>query len=691
MTKIVKVLLLSLSVIPIIVSNSFFSPFVIGKSLFLGGVISLVNILFLIHFFSNKKFKEGIVNKINTYYKHPIVVAIFAFIFTFSISTLFAVDKYHAFWGDIERAEGLTAMVCFLSFFIFTLLVFEKKDYLNFFKLSIFITIIVLFKEFFQFFINGIERPDSFLGNPTFLAGYLLFSIFCSIFVFSEDKIKFWKYFSVITLILSILGIFITQTRGTILGFIVGFIFVLIYGIIKGKNISYRKLNLRKFSIIFLCLIFVFSAIFIGTRKNEIWQKVPGFSRVALISSTDSTTETRLLMAKLSFETVNPTQNGVKKFLIGWGPENFRLAYGKYFDSRQFNYEDTFFDRAHNKLLDILVMNGVLGLLAYLSIFFWFFLYLFKKKEFSWINLVLLFWGISYLIHLLFVFDQITTYIPLFIILSYVVYSNSKGIILDKKDKNKNEIKNITKGNISTGITFSVLSVFLVYIFSVNTLPGYIQMHKFGALLKEGDTGVMLNKIDSVFSPFTLAQSDIRSGLLTFLQNNYDINDININKLVNIDFEKEEEYLKKIPFDFENKTLLARTYTNIGKASNNIEFLKKGEVHFNELISFSPNRPDYKYSLALNLLFQKRFDEAFIYFEESFNLSPGLYTQNKSEKIEDVYINLLKYFYQTKNLDSFIKTANRLNLNNYSDSDGLTKIVDYIEKTNIWPKIDFGA
>lgn len=215
-------------------------------------------------------------------------------------------------------------------------------------------------------------------------------------------------------------------------------------------------------------------------------------------------------------------------------------------------------------------------------------------------------------------------------------------------------------------------------------------MYKFKILLEKGDINIILNKINSTFSPFTLAQSDIRSGFLTFLQNNYDINSVNINKLVNIDFEKEEEFLKKVPFDFKNKTLLARTYTNIGKASNNIEFLKKGEVHFNELISFSPNRPDYKYSLALNLLFQKRFDEAFIYFEESFNLSPGLFAQNKSEKIEDVYINLLKYFYQRKNLDSFIKTANRLSINNYSDGASLTKIIDYIEKNKTWPKINFG-
>jgi len=683
MTKIVKVLLLSLVVIPIIVSNSFFSPFVIGKSLFLGGVISLVSILFLINFFSNKKWKVDVLNKLNIYYKHPIIVAIFAFIFTFSISTLFAIDKYHAFWGDIERAEGLTAMVCFLSFFIFTLLVFEKKEWLWFFRLSLFTTLILVVKEFSQL-LGGVGRPGSFLGNPIFLAGYLLFSIFCSIFVFSEDKIKFWKYFSVITFILSILGIFITQTRGTILGLIVGFTFVLIYGIIKGKNVFYKKFNLRKFAIILLCLTFIFSVLFVVTRKNEIWQKVPGVSRVALISGEDSSTQARLLMIKVSMNAINPSQNGWKKFIIGWGPENFRLAYGKYFDSRQFNYEDTFFDRAHNKLLDVLVMNGILGLFSYLSIFLIFLFFIFKRKEFSLINLGLLFWLVAYFIHLLFIFDQITTWIPFFALLSYVVYSHYKDVILIKKNDNN------PKRHIFIGISFLILSAFSVYVFYSNTLPGYIQMYKFKILLEKGDINIILNKINSTLSPFTLAQSDIRSGFLTFLQNNYDINSVNINKLVNIDFEKEEEYLKKVPFDFKNKTLLARTYTNIGKASNNIEFLKKGEVHFNELISFSPNRPDYKYSLALNLLFQKRFDEAFIYFEESFNLSPGLFAQNKSEKIEDVYINLLKYFYQTKNLDSFIKTANRLSINNYSDGASLTKIIDYIEKNKTWPKIDFG-
>ena len=206
----------------------------------------------------------------------------------------------------------MTGIIFFFSFFLLSLLVFYKKDWLWFFKLSLFVSFILLFGEFIEFFF-GAKLSDFFIGNTTFLAGYLLFSILCSFLVFEESENKFFRYFSILIFILSILGIFITQNRGTIVGLVVSFLVLLIYGIFKGKNISYKKFNFRRISGVLLCCIFIFSAVFISTKSNGIWQKVPGLSRIAAISSEDDTTQTRLIMGKLSLQAVNPVQNGLKK------------------------------------------------------------------------------------------------------------------------------------------------------------------------------------------------------------------------------------------------------------------------------------------------------------------------------------------------------------------------------------------
>jgi tetratricopeptide (TPR) repeat protein len=162
-----------------------------------------------------------------------------------------------------------------------------------------------------------------------------------------------------------------------------------------------------------------------------------------------------------------------------------------------------------------------------------------------------------------------------------------------------------------------------------------------------------------------------------------------MSKLVGIAFKKEEEYLERESFDFTSRASLSVVYSNIGRNLNNMEFLKRGEFHLKELLSFSPNMPDYNYSFAVNLFSQKRFDESFKYFEKSFNLTPILFSQEKSDKIEDIYIYLFKYFYKLKDKEDLIKVSNRLIENNYVDSDNLGKIVNFLEKNNTWPNISF--
>jgi len=63
--------------------------------------------------------------------------------------------------------------------------------------------------------------------------------------------------------------------------------------------------------------------------------------------------------------------------LLGWGPENFELAFAKFYNPCQGSAEcagEVWFDRAHNIIFDTLVSGGVIGFAAYLAIFgaaFW--------------------------------------------------------------------------------------------------------------------------------------------------------------------------------------------------------------------------------------------------------------------------------------------------------------------------------
>lgn len=722
MNKIIKICLWAIAFTPLMMDSSVFFPSVTGGSIFMRGLLFLIGVLFIINFFYERQFKEKIIEKVKIVIKNPLFISISAFILIFIISTIFSIDKYSAFWGNADRAEGLVGIIYFFSLFIFSLLVFEKKDWLWFFRLSLIASSILLLKEFIQFS-DGLGRPGSFTNNPTFLAGYLLFSMFCAIVVFegtltprkitgNRRKYLFlmgWKYFSIGIFVLSILGIFIAQTRGTILGLAVGFVSVLIYGIFKGKNVFYKKLNLRRLSIIFLCFLFIFSCVFVLTRKNEMWQKVPGLGRISTISSEDTSTQTRLLMTKLSIKAVNPIENGWKKLLIGWGPENFSLAYSKYFSGEQYKYEVGWFDRSHNKLLDVLVMHGLFGLVSYLAIWFFFLKFIFKnptimlfsvgRKEalqkgdylsgqVSLLNIGLLFFGSSLLVHLLFIFDQATTSIPFFVVLAFILCMTFYNNVNKEKEEYKKQHEVDKIKNIFIGIFFSALAIFICFVFVRNDLPSYIQMKEYGALREQSDPKIMSEEIDKVFKPFTVAQASIRDDFLIFVSRNYDANNEFIVKLFNTSIIKAEEYVDRTPFDLRFLAHLAEVYSNKGNELNNPTFLKKGEEHIRKVLIYAPNRPDFNFDLALNLFYQKRYKESFNYFEKVLDINPSSLPQN-GKIIENIYPLFFQYFYIDRDKDNFIKTIRRLEEYKYTNAGDLDGLIEYMKKNNTWPNINF--
>lgn len=682
MSKIIKTFLFLVALVPLFIDNLVFIPTISAKNLFFRTIICILSILVIYGFIFISKFRGEIIEKTRLFFKNPLFISIFSFILLVGVSTIFALDKYTAFWGTLERGEGLAMMIYSFLFFIFSLFFFAKKDWITFFKLNLFVSLIVLVKEFLQFF-GGAVRPGSFFDNPTFLAGYLIFSIMFSIILFAEEKKIFWKYISIITFVLSIIGIFIAETRGTILGLVVGAFIFLVYAIIKGKNINYKKFNLRTISIIILSIIIAFSVIFIVTRKNEIWQKVPGLSRVAVISLDDSSTSTRLITQKISLQASNPKENGLKNFLIGYGEDNFSYAYGKYFNPAQFEDEMKWFDRSHNKFLDVLVMNGIFGLIAYLSIFVICFIYIWKKKDFSLWRAGLLFGITTYLVHLFFVFDQPTTYIMLFATLSFVIYMNSENSKTKEfisRDKSKNYVLGV--------ILLFIFTISSAFVYFKNDLTAYIQMRKFSSLLKTGNAAIVLENIDSVFTPFTVAQSNMRIELFDITQEEFNKNNKYILKLSEVATLKGDEYIDKNPADFRFLFYFANDCIYKGKKLNDLDLLKKGENYLRRLINFAPNRPEFNYSLAINLFYTKNFDEAFFYLEKSFDLSHEYYVKNK-KSAEYLYSFYIKYFFEKKDKENLVRVFNRIKEDNSIESITLGKILDYIENNKKWPVVKF--
>ena len=164
----------------------------------------------------------------------------------------------------------------------------------------------------------------------------------------------------------------------------------------KGRGYKiFGRWDLKKVSASLLIIMVLFSGIFLFTKNLEFWKNIPGFDRLSEFNLQDRTLQTRLLTFSFGWKATHIGEEGVRKFLIGWGPENFNIAYNKYYDPEFYKYEMSWFDRAHNKLMDVLVMNGILGLGIYLALWFFVWKESFRKRGDIYESMALIFFSVA--------------------------------------------------------------------------------------------------------------------------------------------------------------------------------------------------------------------------------------------------------------------------------------------------------
>jgi len=214
-------------VVLVVVPSNFF-PFIGGKYYLFRIFVSLSLICVLIYWaFEDKQNK--IVKDLKEVSRRPIVQITTLFVFTYVLASLFAYDPQAAFWSNFERQEGGFQMIHYWLFFILLNLLFKtKKDWSRLFLVSIIAAAGMIFygifsiifpKNFFgpygylmqntsnsgfwsMLFDKSIRFQGS-LGNPAYVAPYLMFIIFYVLYLWLDKKIginlrSFWYLFLIL-------------------------------------------------------------------------------------------------------------------------------------------------------------------------------------------------------------------------------------------------------------------------------------------------------------------------------------------------------------------------------------------------------------------------------------------------------------------------------------------------------------
>lgn len=397
--------------VPFIIANYQLFPFITGKGFTFRIGVEVLLALWVVLFLRNKAYMPRF---------SWIMGSLLIFTGIIGIADAFGLNPYKSFWSNYERMEGYISILHLLAyFFIASSILNSEKRWNVFLNTSVVSSVIMAIYGLLQlagkFAINqGGVRVDGTFGNATYLAVFMLINVFISLFLLFRAKGEnIWLKRSayIVAIIFQTIILYNTATRGAILGLIGGALVTAVLIALFGKNWP----GFRKTAIIGLVGILVVIGGFFAVRNTQFVQESKTLSRFATLSVEELKTQGRRYVWPMAI------QGFKERPILGWGQENFSYVFNKYYDPRMYNQEP-WFDRTHNIFLDWLIVGGILGLLGYLSIYFFLLWYAWRgKHQLSFIDKSILTGLIAgYFFQNLFVFDNLISYIYFFSILAYI-------------------------------------------------------------------------------------------------------------------------------------------------------------------------------------------------------------------------------------------------------------------------------
>ncbi|MCI0542705.1 O-antigen ligase family protein [bacterium] len=337
-----------------IIFNDLFFPFITGKNFAFRAIAEVMFAAWLILAYMSKGFRPR---------SSAILWTLTAFVGIIFLADMFGANPYKSFWSNYERMEGFVGLVHFFMYFLAASSVLtSEKLWERWFQTSVAASVLMAIYGVFQLLgtfdiSQSATRIDGRFGNSAYMAVYLLVHIFLAAFLFIRAKGNaILKYFYCLAILLEVVILFYTQTRGSIVGlFAGGFLMMLLIAIFGKGNALARRLAIGGVVAVVLLVGGFFSM-----KDVSFVQSNPILKRLADISLTEATVRFMVWDMALSGWKERP--------LLGWGQENFNFVFNKYYNPGMYSQEQ-WFDRAHNIFFDWLVAGGLFGLLAYLALF----------------------------------------------------------------------------------------------------------------------------------------------------------------------------------------------------------------------------------------------------------------------------------------------------------------------------------
>jgi len=578
----------------------------------------------------------------------PFLLLLF-FIFSWTLlNSSFSLHPFTAFFGNPQRYDGWLAFFSYLVFpLTFLFLRPSRQKIVHLLKILSLSGALVSLIGLAQAAGWGIKRfsldparLSSTLGNPDFLASFLLLTIFPTlylIFSFREPERIFLKSLFFSSLVLQLSALYLTYSRGAWAAFL---FFLLIFLLFLFKRAerekTFRFLTLFFFAFFLSLPLNYFSHLqFLKKEAKtqeaagvagdaELLEKVPGLlpgRARERITSAPSDFQRRLDFYQTALKAISYAP------FLGSGLDSYHLLLGRMklgFSGKSGKLLVA--DRPHNDFLQTAVMLGLPGFLFYFAFLTYLclktltFLFREREKENSFLALTLFLALFSYLFYLQFVFHTPPTAFYFYSLASLLV------LLVGKEARETLTLEvpaflPFTFKLLLSGLTF-LLFLFFFYRFSFTPIYASYLSEKavrlvsegfYSQAIKEGEKAVSLMPQRSDFL-ILLGESYRKLGLQT--------GDFSQLEMGLYFFRRAVEVNPYLRF---NHLKLAVSLLQAGEATGNKAYVEEAIPTFKKVIQFSPDYFEAYYNLGVAYYYLKDFRKARFYFEKTLSL-------NKEEK-----------------------------------------------------------
>ncbi len=582
--------------------------------------------------------------------KAPLVFAVGAFLLSWLLSTIFGVDSYQSLWNNHERMLGLFTLLHFGAYFIvLSSVIRSRADWRFLERIFLAIGTLVMLLALRQkidpeWFLNkGSSRVSATLGNPIYLSGYGLFTLALGVWMY-VDAFKTnasYKLVYLITAFLGFLGIFMGGTRGTLLGLFAGL--AVAFALILWKYRSVARV--RQVTIGALVAGCALLGVLFFFRQTEFVRNIPSIGPLLNTQLSEGTASTRLMAWGVAVDAwkVRP--------IFGWGPNNYYYAFNEFYrpEFLRFGYSETWFDNAHNVIMNTLATQGILGVGAYLFLFGAALFTIRKGFNDDRISfpLAVVFAGftVAHFVHNLFVFENPTSYLYFFFFLALLM-----GLVYNVPESSSQT----TDRAAFPWAVFGVLGcVILLLIYSTDINPkraNQAALHAIQALYSSPTTALSSYKqalsipsphVDDIRNDVGRVIGEIVPQLIQAKQNEL------AKEMLSTAYSELEKNIVLHPRDVRARIQLATMAQLYAQYFNDATYIAKAETLLKDAIPYSPRRQQLAFALA-------PIEASLGKFAEAETLLQGAVEQDP--QISEAWIRLLWLYEATNQQDALQKT-----------------------------------